>query len=44
MTRRTYALVLIVAALLIGAGVAMRGHGQELWRHLAAMHGHGGGH
>jgi hypothetical protein len=30
----------LVAVLVLGAGAALRGGGQALWRQLAALHGH----
>ena len=41
MTSRTTVMVLIVAALLIAAAIALRGHGHGLLTHwMTAIHGH----
>jgi hypothetical protein len=45
MRKRSYTVVLIVAALLIVAAIALRGRGAHLMAQLApAIHGRGGGH
>jgi hypothetical protein len=40
LSKQTIVVVLVAVAILIGAGVAMRGQGGGFLSHLAAIHGH----